>query len=160
MELRHYNAEETIFRQGDTADCMFRIESGKVGIFMNFERDSQTKLSELSVGEFLGEMGLLEQAPRSATAISLNDDTVLCVIDERNFSRCLAENPENMRLLLQQMSTRLRRISRSYSDACRTVSDVLEAEKAGKEKSASLKHRIAKTLAGYEAAKMEGGAGV
>ena len=50
---------------------------------------------------------------------------------------------------------RLRRITRDYDDACHTVGEVVEAEKAGKEPDAALKHRIAKTLAGYEASHME-----
>ena len=155
MELKHFKTEETIFRQGDPSDCMYRIESGKVGIFTDYGSGSQAKIAELSAGQFLGEMGLLDKLPRSASAISLSDDTALQRIDEANFSRYFSEDPEEMLFLLQQMSTRLRRISRYYTEACRTVSDAMEADNAGVEKSPALKNRIAKTLAGFEASRME-----
>ena len=154
MEIKQYKTEETIFRQGDSSACMYRIESGKVGIFTDYGGSSQAKIAELSAGQFLGEMGLLDKAPRSASAISLSDDTTLKVIDEENFTRCFSENPEEILFMLQQMSMRLRQISRDYTEACRTVSDVMEADSAGLEKSPSLKNRIAKTLAGYEVSRM------
>ena len=101
--------------------------------------DCQAKIAELSAGQFLGEMGLLDKAPRSASAISLSDDTTLKVIDEENFTRCFSENPEEILFMLQQMSVRLRQISRDYNEACHTVSNVMEADRAGIEKSPSLK---------------------
>lgn len=155
MELK-FKKNEVIFRQGDPSDCMYRIEEGRVGIFLDYGTADQRKLTELTAGQFLGEMGLLDSAQRSAAAVSLTEGTSLRVIDEANFGRSLAEDPDSMLSLLQQMSMRLRRISRDYADACRTVSDVMEAEKAGKQRDAALQNRIAKTLAGLEASRLEG----
>ena len=156
MEAKRYKNNDTIFRQGDPSSCMYRIESGKVGIFLDYGGEKQTKLTELSAGQFLGEMGLMDRAPRSAAAVALCDDTVLRVINEENFNRFVSENGGEMLALLQQMSMRLRRISRDYADACRTVSDAVEAEKEGREKDPVLRNRIAKTLAGFEASRLEG----
>ncbi|MBO5555564.1 MAG: cyclic nucleotide-binding domain-containing protein [Oscillospiraceae bacterium] len=155
MEQKHFAENEMIFRQGDPSDCMYRIESGSVGIFLDYEGGGQRKLTELSAGQFLGEMGLLDRLPRSATAVSLSDDTALRVIDEASFQRFTAEEPEKILPLLEQMSVRLRRISRDYAEACRTVDLVMEAEKAGKPRDAALTNRVAKTLAGYEASRLE-----
>ena len=155
MKVIQYKTNETIFRQGDPSDCMYRIKSGKVGIYTDHGGDNPAKIAELSANQFLGEMGLLDKAPRSATAVSLSDDTSLEVIDEENFNHFFAEDPEEMLLLMLQMSMYLRRISREYTEACRTVSDVMEADKAGVEKSPELKNRIAKTLAGFEVSRME-----
>ena len=109
----------------------------------------------MSAGRYFGEMGLLEKTPRSATAVVLSDRATLQVIREEDFGLCFEENPAGMLALLRQMSMRLRRITRDYDDACRTVGEVVEAEKAGKERDAALEHRIAKTLAGYEASHLE-----
>ena len=155
MEQMHFRKGECIFHQGDESSCMYQIESGEVGIFLNYGKDSQTRLTQLGVGQFLGEMGLMDAAPRSATAISLSEDTALLVIDEASFAQYLCKEPDKVRTLLQQMSTRLRRISRDCADACRTVSDVVEAEKLGRQKDPALKNRIAKTLAGFEASRLE-----
>ena len=152
---QNYKNGELIFRQGEMGSCMYVIQSGKVGIYLNYGEADQAKLTELSAGQFMGEMGLLDKLPRSATAVSLGEDTVLEVIDEENFERSFSEDPTKMLSLLQQMSIRLRRISRDYADACRTVSDVVEAEKLGRQKDPALKNRIAKTLAGFEASRLE-----
>ena len=57
------------------------------------------------------------------------EENRLLVIDEASFAQYLCKEPDKVRTLLQQMSTRLRRISRDCADACRPVSDVVEAEK-------------------------------
>ena len=155
MEQKRFQMNEIIFRQGEESRCMYQIESGKVGIFLNYGEKDQRQLTELNAGQFLGEMGMLDAAPRSATAVSLDSKTSLLVINEESFSQYLAREPEKIHALLQQMRTRLRRISRDCADACRTVSDVVEAEKAGREKDPALKNRIAKTLAGFEASRLE-----
>ena len=152
MEQLRYRQHELIFRQGDPADCMYAVRSGAVGVVLDYGGPDETKLTELRAGQYLGEMGLLDSASRSATAVSLSDDTVLERIAESDFQAFFDENPELLLSLLQQMSSRLRRITRDYAGACRTVADVVEAEKAGQEFSDALRHRIAKTLAGYESA--------
>ena len=150
MEQKTFRQNDVIFRQGDAADCMYAVRTGSVGIFLDFGGPGELKLTELHAGQYLGEMGLLDSAPRSATAVALSDDTTLDVITEQGFQAAFDENPDQFINMLQQMSSRLRRVTRDYAEACRTVADVVEAEKAGEEKSDALKHRIAKTLAGYQ----------
>ena len=152
MEKKTFKQNDVIFRQGDAADCMYAVRRGAVGVYLDFGGPGELKLTELHAGQYLGEMGLLDSAPRSATAVALSDDTALDVIAESDFRAVFDENPEQFLNMLQQMSSRLRRVTRDYAEACRTVADVVEAEKAGEEKSDSLKHRIAKTLAGYQSA--------
>lgn len=155
MDLKHAKRDEVIFRQGEASACMYRVQKGTVGIFLDYGGANENKLTELAAGRYFGEMGLLDKAPRSATAVVLSDRATLQVIREEDFALCFEENPAGMLALLRQMSMRLRRITRDYDDACRTVGEVVEAEKAGMEPDAALEHRIAKTLAGYEASHLE-----
>ena len=150
MEQKTFRQNDVIFRQGDAADCMYAVRGGSVGVYLDFGGPGELKLNELHAGQYLGEMGLLDSAPRSATAVALSDDTALDVIAESDFRAVFEENPEQFMYMLQQMCSRLRRLTRDYAEACRTVADVVEAEKAGEEKSDALRHRIAKTLAGYQ----------
>lgn len=150
MEQKIFHQNELIFRQGDAADCMYAVRGGCVGIFLDYGGPGETKLTELREGQYFGEMGLLDSAPRSATAVSLSDGTALERINDEDFQTFFEENPDQIVNMLQQMCSRLRRVTRNYDEACRTVHDVVEAEKAGAEKSDALKHRIEKTLAGYE----------
>ena len=144
MEQISFRRNDVIFRQGDPADCMYAVRSGAVAVVLDCGGPDETKLTELRAG--------------SATAVSLSDDTVLERIAESDFQAFFDENPELLLSMLQQMSSRLRRITRDYAGACRTVADVVEAEKAGQDFSAALRHRIAKTLAGYESAAPADGA--
>ena len=156
MEQKIFSKNQIIFRQGDAADCMYAVRGGCVGIFLDYGGSGETKLNELGEGQYFGEMGLLDSAPRSATAVSLSDGTVLERIADDGFQDFFEENPNQIVNMLAQMCARLRRVTRNYDEACRTVHDVVEAEKAGAEKSEALKHRIAKTLAGYESAASDG----
>lgn len=70
---RDYRSGETVFAQGDPGLGMYIVQEGKIGIVMN-DRDGRTReLSVLSVGDFFGEMGLVDESPRSATALCRTD---------------------------------------------------------------------------------------
>lgn len=145
-----YHADEVIFRQGESASTMYKIQSGSVGIWLDYGGKGETKLAELEPGQFFGEMGLIDDAPRSATAVSQQDNTVLDAIPQEECLGFFQKNPELLFCGMQQMKARLRRISRDYAEACRAANDVLEAKRTGQEKSHSLEHRLSKLLANFE----------
>ncbi len=150
MNTVSYHAGETIFRQGDHSATMYVIQKGCVSILLDYGGVNETKLTELGSGQYFGEMGLLDHSSRSATAVALQDDTILAVIREEDFDAFFRDSPERVLKIFRQMHARLRRIKRDYTEACRTVRDVVETEKTAQEKSGSLKHRLSKLLAGYE----------
>lgn len=65
--LRLFSTDETIFREGDEADKAYIIESGFVEIFVGVGEDAM-QLNVLGPGDIFGEMGLVDAAPRSASA--------------------------------------------------------------------------------------------
>ncbi len=71
---RVYKPGEVIFHQGDAGVGMYIIESGVVQII--YEPTNQL-LAELSDGEFFGELALLDESPRSATAIAKTECKML-----------------------------------------------------------------------------------
>lgn len=74
---RSYKKNEVIFYEGEPGVGMYIIESGKIGIYKNFDDTSREELATLNAGEFFGEMALLDDSPRSATALALDDSTIL-----------------------------------------------------------------------------------
>jgi CRP-like cAMP-binding protein len=70
------------------------------------------KLAELGPGEFLGEMALLDQGPRSATAVAQAPMTVL-VIQARDFSSLLEEIPVVTKKIMRGMAGRLRAVDQA-----------------------------------------------
>src|SRR5215472_3672775 len=69
---RSYKAGEVIFRQGDPAEELFIVKSGKVEVRLG-NRLLDT-LPELSI---FGEMALIDRSPRSATVVAATDTTVV-----------------------------------------------------------------------------------
>ena len=67
-----------IFRQGDAGDQMFLISDGRVRLFLEAE-GYQKEFAVLGPGEFFGELSLLGDAPRTATAEAVEDTTLLPV---------------------------------------------------------------------------------
>ena len=74
LHRRHYNSDEVIFSQGSMGAGMYIIIDGSVKVLT--EPDG-TLLAELGEGEFFGEIALLDEAPRSATAVAKTPCTVL-----------------------------------------------------------------------------------
>lgn len=108
MEMTVYNAMETIIQQGEPGECMYYVLAGKVGVFLNYATPAERKLSELGEQQFFGEMSLLNDEPRSATVIALEDNTCVQLISKKNFRAFCAEYPEMVFSIMQQLSQRLR----------------------------------------------------
>ena len=150
MNIKSLKRGAVIFRQGDPGDCMYDIQFGRVGIFDHYGEPDEKKIAELFADQIFGEMGLLDHAPRSATAVALENDTVLSVISEEEFYEYFKDRPVKVLVLMQQMCGRLRRTSKDYLEACRTVHDSVAAEKAGKQKSGGLIASLQKLRAAYK----------
>ena len=144
MNKLSFYRDDIIFQEGDAADCMYDIAWGRVGIFLNYGLEDEKKLADLCPGQIFGEMGLLDQAPRSATAVALESGTELRKISEDDFHEFFFEDPGKVLMIMQQMSNRLRRTTKDYMEACQTVYESLEAEKNGSKKNPTLLDRIKK----------------
>ena len=150
MNIKSFGKGAVIFRQGDAGDCMYDIQSGRVGIFDHYGEPDEKKIAELYADQIFGEMGLLDHAPRSATAVALTNETVVSVISEEEFYEYFEKAPAKVLVLMQQMCNRLRRTSKDYLEACRTVHDTVAAEKAGGKKSGGLLASLQKLCAAYK----------
>lgn len=71
VHLRSYHAGETVFLQGDPGLGMYVIEKGQVSIRMVTDSGNEKELSVLTDGDFFGELSLLDESPRSASAIAI-----------------------------------------------------------------------------------------
>ena len=140
MNTKTYKRNEIIFRQGDTADSMFDITMGRVGIYLNYGTAEEKQLAILEGGEFFGEMGMIDHEPRSATAVALDRDTALMEITEDTLGELFQKNPAKVLMIMQQLSHNLRRLTNQYWKVCKAAADATacEAKGAGKEESAEV----------------------
>ena len=82
MRSISYSSGDVIFREGELQPTMYDIEKGSVGVYLDYDSGQKKQLTVLKEHQFLGEMGLIEASPRSATAVALEDGTVLREIQE------------------------------------------------------------------------------
>ena len=148
--VKLYKKGEVIFKEGDLEICMYNVLNGSVGIYANYGKAEEKLLVELKAEEkaFFGEMGMIDESPRSATAIAL-EDTELTVITVENFVEYFKNHPEHIIYIMQNMSKRIRSLTEDYLDACRAVAEAVETEKNGKTKSSWFKNRVVKFISDY-----------
>ena len=142
MNTLVFKKGDVIFRQGDYSEVMYDIAKGKVGVFADYETETVQQLAELKAGDFLGEMGMIEVYPRSATAVALEDDTTLTEIGEDDLNEFFKDKPEKLLQIMKQMSARLRVVNQKYLNACRVAFENANAEAANAEKSEELKKEM------------------
>ncbi len=76
----NYKAGEIIFRQAYPSDVAYVIESGRVEIFKETEEGREEHVIFLGPGEMFGEYGVLDDAPRSASARAVEDTVVNTIL--------------------------------------------------------------------------------
>ena len=75
--LRNYREAEIIFVEGEPGAGMYIIESGKVRICLGPNTDEENEICVLEAGDFFGDLALIDDAPRSATAVSLSSSRLI-----------------------------------------------------------------------------------
>lgn len=103
-----YFKGERVFDKGDQGDHMYVVESGKVGISIDADTCAQRFITVLAAGECFGEMNLLDDQERSATAHVLEDSQLLSL--EKAQLRGLIQRYPSLSLgMLKGLSLRLRK---------------------------------------------------
>ena len=100
--------DTVIFHGGDVADAVYVIGSGKVKVVTTSTEGKEFILTVLGAGQVFGEMALVEEAPRSASVVTLTA-VELMAIKREDFHHLLATSPGISRSLLGILSRRLRR---------------------------------------------------
>ena len=121
LNFQRYNANEIIFEEGDEGNAMFLVSRGCVSILLALDGGHrQKRIASFGEGVFFGDMALLEEKPRSATAIA-EKDTELYSLSRDNFIRMLKSDAtiaSKIQLgIARELSARLR----STSDELRAL---------------------------------------
>ncbi len=108
MKKVHYKKYDLIFTEGGPGDCAYMIDKGKVAIISG--KDPQGKhrvLAILNKNAFFGEMALIDQKVRTATAFAL-EDCQLTVIHPTTLHYLIENDPLALSPLIEVLSKRLR----------------------------------------------------
>jgi CRP/FNR family transcriptional regulator, cyclic AMP receptor protein len=102
---REFQAGTVLFRDGEVGKEMFVVQAGKVRISKTV-RDVEKTLVVLGPGAFFGEMSILNNKPRSATA-TVEENAKLLVIDPKTFEAMVRGNAEIAVRLIKTLAGRL-----------------------------------------------------
>ncbi|GHO84486.1 cyclic nucleotide-binding domain-containing protein [Dictyobacter formicarum] len=112
---RSYNAGATLIAQGDSGVGLYIITSGNVRITKSREAGHEEDLGTLNAGNVLGEMSLLDDLPRSATATAVDNVTAL-LLPVWEFRTFLRNHPDVALKLLAVLSRRLRKAENTHAE--------------------------------------------
>lgn len=107
MGVSFFLAGQEIFREGTPGDLMYVILEGEVEILKAAQAGSAKVLSTLGKGEFFGEMALIDDSPRSASAVA-KVDTKLLGMNESVLDSYILTNPEFASKMIRNLAKRLR----------------------------------------------------
>jgi CRP-like cAMP-binding protein len=105
---KSYPRGSVILFEDDPGDSLFVVREGRVKVVLVAEDGREVILGILGVGEHFGELSLIDDQPRSAHVVAMEDSTLL-VLRRDDFRRRVEQNPAVAWALLIELSRRLRR---------------------------------------------------
>lgn len=107
IEEEAYLSGDRVFDIHDPSDRVFIIQSGKIGISLNENPNKKDFIAMLGERECFGEMGVLDDEPRSASAHVI-EDAILLVLEKTKLRGLIAAYPELSIGIMRSLSKRLR----------------------------------------------------
>ncbi len=126
VPIRTFGPGEVIFETGDSPDGLYIICSGRVRIFLRLENHRERELSVWGPGDYFGEVSLMSGNPRTASAQSL-EQTTLIMLDRKNFDRITSDHPDFSKRFVREVLKLLaeeRGMLKQDSDAAINYSNV------------------------------------
>ncbi len=105
--IKHFAEGEIIISEGDSSNCAFILDEGRVEVLKDRDGIQKVRLAVLEEGELFGEMGLVDNSPRSATVRALSPCTVTLLTGE-DFEVFLQNDPKALAQILSVYCKRLR----------------------------------------------------
>jgi CRP/FNR family cyclic AMP-dependent transcriptional regulator len=110
-----YRKDQIVFRQGDPADAVFYIQSGKVKKTVVSEQGKEAVVAILGAGDFFGEGSLAGEALRLSTVSALTK-SVIARITKADITRVIHEEPTFAELFIAHLLSRNSRVEEDLVD--------------------------------------------
>ena len=118
---RQYPKNSVIITEQDETNSLYIILSGRVKIYLSDESGKEIILDTQSAGNYFGEMSLLDNAPRSASVMTL-EDSRFAILNRQDFLDVLRNKPELALSIIQGLTLRLRAVNNNVR--CLALMDV------------------------------------
>jgi CRP/FNR family cyclic AMP-dependent transcriptional regulator len=106
--IKLYRKSEVIFGENSIGQEMYIVCSGKVQLYAKLQNGRRSVVAVLKPGEHFGEMALVDRSPRSATAVAMQDNTALVVLDKPKFLYLVQQQPDFAFTIMETLSKRIR----------------------------------------------------
>jgi CRP/FNR family transcriptional regulator, cyclic AMP receptor protein len=127
---------QTVFHANEPGGTLYIIRSGKVEIFVKDDTGNRMVLEIASGGDFFGEISLLDNGPRSASAVVTEDLDSLC-LNRAHLEKFINQHPQAAMDMLSVMGRRLRQdVEMLRHTASRNANEALEDSRTGIQKAA------------------------
>lgn len=159
-QLVKFRRAERIFTEAQPGACLYVVMSGRVKIFGSSSQGRAKTFAYLEPGDFFGEMSLIDEEARSASAAAL-DDSVLIMLKSDDYRKLMISRPAIALAVLRTLSARLRRANReiealSFNNVLGRIAQILLdlSERYGKKTDQGI--QIGMALSHKELAEMAG----
>lgn len=115
LVVRRFNAGQVVFHFGDPGGLLYIIRKGKIKISYATVDGQEALLAILGKDDFFGELALLDEAPRSASAQAL-EKTETLTLHREEFLHFLRHNPDFALHVLRTLTQRIRNLNSQISD--------------------------------------------
>ncbi|MCY9516528.1 Crp/Fnr family transcriptional regulator [Paenibacillus apiarius] len=105
---REYDPHTILFQQGDPGQTFCIVVRGAVKVYTSNKQGQQKILAVFQAGDSFGELALIDGKPRSATAETLEEDTVLLTVTSESFHLLLRAHYDIAKQVMVQLCSRLR----------------------------------------------------
>ncbi|MCB1175850.1 MAG: cyclic nucleotide-binding domain-containing protein [Leptospiraceae bacterium] len=125
LSATSFQRNHVVFNEGDQPDdVMYFVFKGEVGIFKKRE-DGEHQINSIQPGEFFGEMALIHNRPRLASARVVSESAHMAVMDRSTLLKLAGHSPEFLFYLLRYAIKRLL----AAEDKLQSVKEALDDEK-------------------------------
>ncbi|MCF6257346.1 MAG: Crp/Fnr family transcriptional regulator [Gammaproteobacteria bacterium] len=107
---RSFPKNTLVICEGDVSDSLYVVLSGKVKVFLSDEEGKEVTLNMQGAGEYFGELAILDEAPRSASVMTV-EDTKLAVLSKAAFEKCMEQHATIALVVMRGLACRLRELT-------------------------------------------------
>ncbi len=113
--VRRFAAGQIVFTEGEPSDHLYVVRSGRVRIFVASAHGDELTLTVLTVGDSIGELSIIDEQPRSASAAAI-EATELLTIGADSMRAALTADPSLLWTVAGELAATVRRLTGSAGD--------------------------------------------
>ena len=120
-----YKKGQVIYRQNEEAGEVFFVKFGTVHLYVDYKTADSKLIGIVGEVRVFGELGVIEDKPRTMTSVAA-EDTVVTIVDKESFPSYLKEHPNKLLVVMESISSRIIAQSNKLAKACKVCAEYSE----------------------------------